>query len=1195
MKKFFRPIYLIPIILCGCQPKNMDRPIDPWVVRVNLDEKPNMIGVALNEELYAAYDANLPGLYKVWKGKINFTGVVYDNIHGPQPITEGESYILEDLSKNPWVIFDKSRKESLPVRYAGYKIGNNQIQIKYIAKYLEFDIEISESVDYVLDNDMPGFHREFSVKGLQADQELGLQISYDHLAADLDTNGEIRDHKFEQRSYDWGVSNKGTALLVLEKSKSTYIDYYFESKATKEVDLEPEIHNDDSQIVNNEKLENLDDSPDALAVLGKDIIGKNDCAACHKIDLKLIGPSYQMIAQKYETSKETISLLSDKIINGGAGVWGQQPMAPHPMVSKEDAEKMAAYILSVIPDDAVQIQPGVAVDFFDVGQPLSSLPEILAGQSPNVSEVYPSIDFRSGNPDLGENTDENFSGFVKDFVLEVNGYLNVSENKVYDLQFIANNGGRLTINGEVVSEGHYYEGTFVDQIQMPLKAGPNKLKINFYHHLFDKYLILMWRENDGEEYKPIPASAFTHNPFDIKPSSPGIKTLVSNKAPGFGASLESVHPAFDLEAVRPRGFEPRVGDIEFRDNGNLVLCTWDGDIYELTNPGSSNPEDISVSKIAEGLCEPLGITIVDDEIYVLQRWELTKLIDLNGDGKTDEFVNIASFGSNASFHEWSFGLIYKEGYFYCTTGIAMGYRSENMHVDRGKVLKIAMDGTYEHVAYGLKEPNGIGFGPNDEIFVADNEGEGMPVCQIYHIPEGKKPFFGNRHVEADHLPDNLSIDPPVIWLPQNEIGNSPSQPILMKHGPYEGQLIHGEITHGGIKRDFIEKIKGQFQGAVFRFAQGLEVGINRLEWGPDGALYAAGLGGAQDFGHKGHQFGLERLVFNGNIPFEMLAIRAKSNGLEIEFTKPLRIGDGIYRTDYKVQQWYYVWTDEEESQQKRELENLEIKSVTLSEDRKRAFLELDGMKEQHVLGVQLQPTFLSVENEQLWTNEGWYTLNKFPDEPGITSSPLKKSPNTLSRNEVSEGWRLLFDGSSLKNWTNSSTSWDVQEGHIISIRKDAILLTDENFENFELEFEWTLDTDSEGGLIFNVPEDGSVQSVLQNSPRMQLIDDRSDDPRNIHTHKTGANYDIQAPKFVITNAPNEYNKGRLVVKGSQVEHWVNGINVTSYELGSNSWKNGVSASIYAGQKDYGKGRSGKISFYTKKGVIKLRNVRIREL
>ena len=301
--------------------------------------------------------------------------------------------------------------------------------------------------------------------------------------------------------------------------------------------------------------------------------------------------------------------------------------------------------------------------------------------------------------------------------------------------------------------------------------------------------------------------------------------------------------------------------------------------------------------------------------------------------------------------------------------------------------------------------------------MTDNEGEYQPVCKVFHIPDEGNPFYGNKSVEADQLPEDIKDVPPVIWLPQNEIGNSPSQPILMHHGPYEGQMIHGEITHGGIKRDFIEKVKGQYQGAVFRFSQGLEVGINRMEWGPDGALYAAGLGGAQDFGHKGHQFGLQRLTYNGNPAFEMLAIRAKSNGLEVEFTKPLRVGDGTRPSDYKVQQWYYTWTHEGESQQKRSLENLNVRSVTLSEDRKKVFLELQRMKKEHVLYVQLQPTFLSENNEQLWSNEGWYTLNEFPDEAGeVKPYPHLARINELTPPEKEAGWTQLFDGRSSKGW-----------------------------------------------------------------------------------------------------------------------------------------------------------------------------------
>ncbi|MDA0196661.1 MAG: DUF1080 domain-containing protein [Bacteroidetes bacterium] len=1192
---------------------NVERALDPWIVRVNLDSRPNMIGLALNKNMFAAYDGKIGGLYKVWKGNINFTGPVYDNLHGPQPTSEGEAYITEKLETTPWSVVNNDKEKSSVVSYKGYVINNDQITIKYTMTLASGEIiNVSETPEYISKDGKPGFSRSFTTANVPAAHDVVLNASYEHLTGenDLETNGEWINSSFSERSFDWGSSISGQGALKLKSNGTTYLRSFFQAKATAHIDVDPIEDAEEESAEAEESQPNLpvSDDLDVLASRGIDIIANNDCAACHFADKKLIGPSYNMVAQKYESTLETVNLLSQKIINGGTGVWGQQPMSPHPNVSEADAKAMAAYILSVVPDGDVERKAGVAVDFYQIGEPLADLPDVLAGQSPNASDVYPSVDFRSGNPDRGRNTDENFSGFVADFVMEVNGFLNVEDSKTYNLKFVANNGGRLTINGKVVSEGSIYEGTYVENIDVPLKKGANSFQIDFYHHLFDKYLLLMWTENANlsasqedefleyfEGYVPIPASVYTHNPFDIKPSSSGIKNLVSNKAPGFGASLEEVHPAFDLSAVRPEGFEPRVGDIEFKENGHLVLCTWDGQVYEIDNPTSTRTDDIKVTKIADGLCEPLGITVVDDEVYVLQRWEITKLVDNDGDGITDEYVNIATFGSQGQFHEWSFGLIYKDGYFYCTTGIAMGRGADNMSIDRGKALKIGMDGSYSYLAHGLKEPNGIGFGPDKEIFVADNEGEYQPVCKIFHIPAEGNPFYGNKSVEADNLPEDIKDVPPVIWLPQNEIGNSPSQPILMHHGPYEGQMIHGEITHGGIKRDFIEKVKGQYQGAVFRFAQGLEVGINRLEWGPDGALYASGLGGAQDFGHQGHQFGLQRLTYNGNPPFEMLAIRAKSNGLEVEFTKPLRVGDGTQPSDYKVQQWYYLWTDEGESQQKRELENLPIRSVSLSPDRTKAFLELSGMKKEHVLYVQLQPAFLSNDNDQLWSNEGWYTLNKFPDEAGTVNPYPRSKVNTLSLEEAKDGWVSLFDGKSFGDWENNASGWSVSGGHLIGKVNSTLLASTKEYDNFELELEWKLETGSEGGILFNIPASSEVNEVLSLSPRMQLIDDGLEEAKTIHTHKSGANYDLQAPKYLVTNAVNEYNYARLVVNNQKVEHWVNGIKVVEYELDNDEWKTALQQSTYSIYEGYGQASKGGIGLYSKNGTISIRNVRLREL
>jgi cytochrome c len=80
---------------------------------------------------------------------------------------------------------------------------------------------------------------------------------------------------------------------------------------------------------------------------GLELVGKSDCLTCHKVNDKLIGPSYKEVAAKYEPTEENISMLASKIIKGGKGVWGEVPMTPHPALTTEDATEMVNYILTL--------------------------------------------------------------------------------------------------------------------------------------------------------------------------------------------------------------------------------------------------------------------------------------------------------------------------------------------------------------------------------------------------------------------------------------------------------------------------------------------------------------------------------------------------------------------------------------------------------------------------------------------------------------------------------------------------------------------------------------------------------------------------------------------------------------------------------------------------------------------------------
>jgi cytochrome c len=191
-------------------------------------------------------------------------------------------------------------------------------------------------------------------------------------------------------------------------------------------------------------------------------------------------------------------------------------------------------------------------------------------------------------------------------------------------------------------------------------------------------------------------------------------------------------------------------------------------------------------------------------------------------------------------------------------------------------------------------------------------------------------------------------------------------------------MLYGDVSHGGIKRVFLEKINGAYQGVVFRFTQGLEAGVHRMRWGPDDALYVGGIGMVGGWSWKGTKYGLQRMKYNGKSTFEMLAVRAKSNGLEIEFTEPLEQGEGTKASDYLIQQWWYLPT-EAYGGPKMNLENMNISSVELSEDRTRVNLKIPGLNKEYVVYIRLNDDLKSATGEFLWSSEAWYTLNNIPD------------------------------------------------------------------------------------------------------------------------------------------------------------------------------------------------------------------------
>ena len=179
--------------------------------------------------------------------------------------------------------------------------------------------------------------------------------------------------------------------------------------------------------------------------------------------------------------------------------------------------------------------------------------------------------------------------------------------------------------------------------------------------------------------------------------------------------------------------------------------------------------------------------------------------------------------------------------------------------------------------------------PNGEIFVTDNQGGWLPASKLIEIKPGE--FYNHYTTEKDGTPgrfDDQPVTKPVLWMPQNEIANSPSTPVIVEGGPYAGQMFIGDVTYGGLQRADLEKVDGRQQGALFRMTQGLEAGVSRVLKGPDGSLIIGGLGAGGNWGQTGKlRYGLQKLDLNETVPFDMLSMDVVEGGFEIEYTQPL--------------------------------------------------------------------------------------------------------------------------------------------------------------------------------------------------------------------------------------------------------------------------------------------------------------------
>lgn len=425
----------------------------------------------------------------------------------------------------------------------------------------------------------------------------------------------------------------------------------------------------------------------------------------------------------------------------------------------------------------------------------------------------------------------------------------------------------------------------------------------------------------------------------------------------------------------------RIGGFDFfSDPSRAALCTWSGDVWTVSGIDGTFKE-LKWKRIATGMFQPLGLKIVNDQIYVGCRDQITRLIDLNGDGETDFYQTFNNDHQvTEHFHEFAMDLqVDSQGNFYYAKSARHALDSVVPH--HGTLIRVSPDGKKsEIVCNGFRAANGVGIGPRGELATSDQEGHWTPANRINLVKEGG--FYGNMY--SYHRGEKpTSYDPPLVWLPKN-VDRSPAEQLWCNSrqwGPLNGKMLSTSYGTGKLWLVMVDQVDGVYQGGVVQLPVQFPTGVMRGRFHPvDGQLYTCGL-----FGWSSNQTqpgGFFRVRYTGkpvNLP---MAMKVRSDGIELTFTDELDRKSAEDSDNFSIEQWNYRWTKNYGSAhysvanpKRKGQDEVDVWESSLSEDGKTVFLEIENLEP--VMQMQISYTLKSKTGEEL-RNSVWLTINRVP-------------------------------------------------------------------------------------------------------------------------------------------------------------------------------------------------------------------------
>ncbi len=513
-----------------------------------------------------------------------------------------------------------------------------------------------------------------------------------------------------------------------------------------------------------------------------------------------------------------------------------------------------------------------------------------------------------------------------------------------------------------------------------------------------------------------------------------IVALATQLVPNQVGADESAYYTVD-HLVPPEGAVIEVGGMDWMPDGRLVVSTRRGQVWLVENALAADPKEARFHLLAEGLQEGLGLSVVEGELFVLQRSELSRLSDVDGDDFVDRIDTISNqWGNSGHYHEFAFGLPrLADGSFYISLNVSFGdpqwWHGRSTAPYRGWVMRISPEGTVSPFASGFRSPCGLGTNADGDLFVTENQGDWMPACPIFHVQEGR--FYGHpaslrwtsEYEDVDRIPSDTT--PPdreradaAVWIPYDwsrSAGNLVADLTGGRFGPFERDLFVAEMTNGYVLRAQLERVQGEYQGAVFPFRRQVGSAV-RLLFAPDGTLFA----GLTDRGWGGQapRSGIARLRWTGVVPMEVQRIHLLQDGFELTFTRPL--ASGLDPGQVSLQQYDYDWWWEYGSPL-RHITDVAVEAVELAADLRTAIVRAPALRAGMVARIKLSGV-VGEGGLPLLHDELAYTVNQLPEGPRQSVHVAKLVPPPPPRESSHEGTLMLMQTDALDAWTGEGWS-----------------------------------------------------------------------------------------------------------------------------------------------------------------------------